>query len=147
MGLENTPIEGSAGAQLIAIALVEHQGRFLVGRRPPHVPLAGYDEFPGGRIQSGETPLSAAARECREETGLEVTPVGCYRVVRYRYPHASVELHFIACRPKGELLLEPAPPFAWVSRDELANCCFPPANRGVLEDLLHGDDPFRSPPS
>ena len=55
---------------LIAIAIVEYDGLFLVGQRPPDVPLAGLWEFPGGKVQAGETPEAAAARECFEETGL-----------------------------------------------------------------------------
>jgi mutator protein MutT len=54
----------------VAIAVLEHNGKFLVGVRPPGVPLAGLAEFPGGKIDLGETPEAAAIRECREETGL-----------------------------------------------------------------------------
>ena len=68
---------GSVGSdarpsQQIAVAVVEHDGRFLVGLRPAGKPLAGFSEFPGGKVHSGETPAEAAERECREETGLSV---------------------------------------------------------------------------
>ena len=50
----------------IAIAVVEHEGRFLIGLRPPGAPLAGLWEFAGGKLEPGETPQMAAARECLE---------------------------------------------------------------------------------
>lgn len=57
---------------LVSVAIVEHQGHVLVARRSPGTPYAGYAEFPGGKLERGETPSEAAVRECREETGLRV---------------------------------------------------------------------------
>ena len=54
----------------IAVAVVEHEGRVLIGQRPPGTALAGYWEFPGGKIGAGERAEEAARRECLEETGL-----------------------------------------------------------------------------
>lgn len=54
----------------IAIAVVQHADQFLIGQRPAGLVLSGYWEFPGGKIQLGETPEAAAVRECLEETGL-----------------------------------------------------------------------------
>lgn len=122
--------------QVVAIAVVEHDGRFLVGQRPAGKPLAGYWEFPGGRVEAGETPEAAAVRECQEETGLAVVPTGNYGVVKHQYDHGSVELYFVACRPASAHAEEPRPPFEWVSRDELRTRVFPDANRPVLELLL-----------
>ena len=50
----------------IALAVVRHDDSVLIGQRPAGVPLAGYWEFPGGKILDDETPQEAAARECRE---------------------------------------------------------------------------------
>jgi 8-oxo-dGTP diphosphatase len=121
--------------QSIAIAVVEHEGCFLVGQRPEGVPLAGYWEFPGGKVQAGETPEAAAVRECREETGLKVVPRGRYPTVQYAYAHATLELHFIACQLAEHVAPAPRPPFLWLPRAELATCRFPPANQAVLELL------------
>ena len=74
-------------ATLIAIAVVEQDGRFLIGQRPPGVPLAGLWEFPGGKVEPGESPEQAAIRECREEAGIEVTIVGEYPDRMERYSH------------------------------------------------------------
>ncbi len=55
-------------ATRIAIAVVEHDGNFLIGLRPSGAVLGGLWEFPGGKVEPDETPEAAAARECLEET-------------------------------------------------------------------------------
>ena len=121
-------------AVMIAIAVVEHAGRFLIGRRPAGVPLAGMWEFPGGKVEPGESPAAAAVRECREETGLPVEVLEEYPSHRQAYDHAEVQLHFFHCRP-----LETQPTIAaayrWVERAELANYEFPAGNRELLQML------------
>jgi 8-oxo-dGTP diphosphatase len=119
----------------IAIAIVEEQGRFLVGLREPGTALAGYWEFPGGKVQSGEPVEAAAIRECLEETGLRVQVTGEYPGTCYDYEHADVELHFFACAVTGRRSELP-PRFRWVPRLELARYQFPPANAALLERLM-----------
>ena len=118
----------------IAIAVVEHDGRFLVGQRPDGVPLAGLWEFPGGKIEPGETPAQAAVRECLEETGLVVEAIGEYPASEHHYAHGRVQLHFIACR-----LFDPVTPirdsYRWIPRQELKDYAFPEGNRPLLETL------------
>ncbi|HZN32410.1 MAG TPA: (deoxy)nucleoside triphosphate pyrophosphohydrolase [Pirellulaceae bacterium] len=123
----------------IAIAVVEWQGQFLVGQRPPGVPLAGLWEFPGGKIEPGESPEDAAIRECREEAGLRVEPVSRYPECVQQYDHDRLTLHFIACRPAASAALEPRPPFRWIPRGELSQYEFPRGNRGVLEIIAAGE--------
>jgi len=120
----------------IAIAVVEHQNQFLIGQRPTGVPLAGLWEFPGGKIEPGESPEAAAARECLEETGLEVEVLFRYPAHIEDYAHAQVELHFIACRPVRSPPPDPTPPFRWVTRVDLARHEFPTGNRRLLQLLL-----------
>jgi len=76
-----------------AVAVIEHQGRWLVQRRAPSGLLGGLWEFPGGTVEPGETPEAACRRELVEETGLTgvaLTPVG---EVRHSYSHFSVTIH------------------------------------------------------
>jgi 8-oxo-dGTP diphosphatase len=130
----NPPAHAAGKVTRIAVAVVEHQGRFLVGRRPPGVPLAGLWEFPGGKVAANETPRDAAVRECREETGLEVRAGGEYPPAEHRYEHGAVRLFFFACEPVDPAE-PPRPPFTWVARGELNDREFPAANRELLAML------------
>lgn len=120
----------------IAIAVVEQDGRFLIGQRPAGVALAGLWEFPGGKIEPGETPEIAAVRECLEETGLAVEVVGTYPLHDHHYDHGAVRLQFFRCRP-FDRLSEPNPPFRWVEREDLTAYEFPRGNDQLLT-LLAG---------
>lgn len=122
----------------IGIAVVEHGGRYLVGRRPTGVALAGKWEFPGGKLQPGESPAEAAVRECREETGLGVEIVGQFPPHTETYDHGTVELHFFDCRVINESL--PTSPFQWIERTSLADLDFPSGNRDLLRILLGHDE-------
>lgn len=119
----------------IAVAVVEQDDRFLIGLREDGVALAGYWEFPGGKILPGESPAEAAVRECREETGLEVEVGGAYPDVMHTYDHGTVHLHFLACRPKDPQQV-PAERFRWVARGDLASFRFPPANAALVASLV-----------
>ena len=123
------------GLTEIAIAVVQRGGQFLIGQRSEGVPLAGLWEFPGGKIRDGETPEAAAARECREETGLEVTIVAAYPQVVHSYDHANVRLRFFAAAPTDPSA-EPVSPFRWVAAAELGKYEFPAANGELVEFLL-----------
>ncbi len=117
----------------IGIAVVERDGRYLVGIRPAGKPLAGYAEFPGGKCESDESPTTCAVRECAEETGLAVEPVRTLDTLAWDYPHGAVVLHFILCRTDSAA--EPRPPFRWVDRVALAELPFPEANAAVVATL------------
>ncbi len=123
-----------ANAVAIAVAVVEHNGKFLVGRRREGDPLAGLWEFPGGKIEDGESPQDAARRECREETGLDVRIGPAYPAVVHRYDHAIVRLQFFACTPIRPNQ-RPSPPFVWIPAAALEKKDFLPANAGLITRL------------
>ena len=118
----------------VAIAVVEQDGRFLVGRRSKGTDLAGHAEFPGGKIQHGESASQAARRECLEETGLSVVIVRQLETVSYRYDYGELELEFFLCRTELDDCT-PHAPFRWVDRSELASLNFPDANSSVVQYL------------
>ena len=120
--------------QEIAIAVVERDGLFLIGQREKEVALEGYWEFPGGKLEKGETPEAAAVRECLEETGLEVRVTGSYRTTSHDYDHAAVRLHFLACEVIGQRRAL-TDRFRCVTTRELVNYRFPPANQALLAHL------------
>ena len=84
-----TPVEVAAGV------LIRRDGRFLLASRPAGKPYASYWEFPGGKVEGGESVAEALARELHEELGIR-TGTACPWVVRvFDYPHARVRLHFL----------------------------------------------------
>lgn len=120
----------------VAIAVVRQGDHYLIGQRPAGVALAGYWEFPGGKVRPGETPAAAAARECQEETGLVVQPGKMLADIEHVYPHGTLRLYFLACALADPAATHPCGAFRWVAAGELASYEFPPANWPVLEQLL-----------
>ena len=79
----------------VAAAVIERPGgEFLLAQRPAGKPYPGYWEFPGGKIEAGEDPRGALARELREEIGIEVREATPWITRVYAYTHATVRLHF-----------------------------------------------------
>ena len=128
---------------LVGIAVVQHLGKYLVGQRAATGPLAGYWEFPGGKCLPGERPVTAACRECLEETGLKVIPVDLLMHRQFAYPHGDVDLHFWLCRLGPNVV--PAAEhqgFRWVTPAELGELHFPEANLPLIK-VLASRDPQR----
>ena len=124
--------------QQIGLAVVEDRGRFLVGVRPKGSELAGYAEFPGGKVRPGEGTGQCACRECLEETGLEVQAVDLLMQRTFAYPHGTLELHFWLCRPAPRAVVgDDHRGFRWATRDELATLRFPEGNAPIIK-LLTG---------
>jgi mutator protein MutT len=120
----------------IAVAVLEHDGEFLIGQRPEGSSLAGYWEFPGGKVEPGESAADAARRECLEETGLDVYVVDEYLVVEHDYAHAKVRLHFCRCTPCARQRQLPLPQrFRWAPGETLGEYEFPAANEHLLAKL------------
>ena len=74
--------------------LIDAQGRFLLTSRPPGKVYAGYWEFPGGKVEAGESIEQALKRELHEEIGIHIGAVQPWQVEVFDYPHALVRLHF-----------------------------------------------------
>ncbi len=83
-----TPVDVAVGV------LVDGQGRFLLTSRPVGKVYAGYWEFPGGKLEAGETVEQALRRELQEELGITIGPATPWQVEIMDYPHARVRLHF-----------------------------------------------------
>jgi 8-oxo-dGTP diphosphatase len=74
--------------------LIDAQGRFLLTSRPPGKVYAGYWEFPGGKVEAGESIEQALKRELHEEIGIHIGAAQPWQVEVFDYPHALVRLHF-----------------------------------------------------
>ena len=96
----------NAGREIrVAAAVVWRDDRILLTQRPPGGPLGLLWEFPGGKLEPGETVAVALAREIREELGVAATPGEAVATVRHHYAHGlDVEVHFVRCTlAPGEL--------------------------------------------
>lgn len=90
---ERVPVEVAVGV-LVQRDAAGREGRFLLTSRPPGKVYAGYWEFPGGKVEAGETVEQALARELREEIGIEIGAAHPWQVLVMDYPHARVRLNF-----------------------------------------------------
>jgi 8-oxo-dGTP diphosphatase len=94
--------------------LIEPQGDFLLTSRPEGKVYAGYWEFPGGKVEAGESIEQALRREIEEELGLSLGPVQLWRIEEVDYPHALVRLHFCKVLSwSGQLQMKEGQRYAW----------------------------------
>lgn len=125
---------------VVAAAIVERAGCFLVTRRLEGTHLAGAWEFPGGKCEPGETHDACLEREMREELGVSVTIRGLFSLTTYAYEDRLVELFFYRCDLQGEPQPQLGQVMRWVRREELRELEFPPADETLVE-LLAGEEP------
>ncbi|MFO0946315.1 MAG: NUDIX domain-containing protein [Planctomycetota bacterium] len=133
----------------IAVGLIWFGDSLVVGRREGDVPLAGFDEFPGGKCHPSESPLDAVHRECREETGLDIEVLGLRLEQEHEYAHGRLQISFFDCRPAeavGGTGSPPSllPPFGWVRLDDVFRLRFPDANQALLETIKRSRGPQRN---
>lgn len=117
-------------------AILVEGGRVLVARRFDDAHLGGLWEFPGGKIEPGETDEAALARELREELGIEVRVGPVWGILAHRYPERSVRLrfHFVR-RTAGEPRAIGCADLRWVTPPELSALPFPAADRILVDEL------------
>jgi len=122
-----------------AVVVLADRGRWLVQRRPARGLLPGLWEFPGGKVEAGETPEAAARRELREETGLAARDLVRLGTVRHAYSHFTVELDAFLGRPVGTGPAGRADR-RWVTRAEFDRLPVPTATAKVVALLDRGPD-------
>lgn len=125
-----------------ACALIDADGRVLLTKRPPGRPLEGLWEFPGGKVEPGETPEAALVRELEEELAIKVAPK-CLAPFTFA-SHAYEEFHllmplYVCRRWDGEIRAQLGQEVAWVRANRLADYAMPPADeplKAMLRDLI-----------
>jgi len=127
---------------VVAVALVDPDGRVLIAKRPPGKAMAGLWEFPGGKVMAGETPEAALMRELREELGID-TRDSCLAPLTFashRYADFHLLMPVFACRVwQGIAQGREGQELAWVRPVRLGDYPMPPADLpliAMLRDLL-----------
>ncbi len=125
-----------------AVALVDADGRVLLARRPAGKPMAGLWEFPGGKVDAGETPEAALIRELAEELGVDVTAscLAPFTFASHTYPGFHLLMPLYVCRKwSGIPAAREGQELAWVWPARLGDYPMPPADTplvAMLRDLL-----------
>ena len=121
----------------VTAALVrDAAGRYLIAQRRRGSHLEGLWEFPGGKLEAGESHEAGLRRELREELGAEFAVDGLVETVRWEYPDRTIVLHFYDCRvASGTVEPREAQEMRWVAPEELPGYEFPPADRTLIERL------------
>jgi 8-oxo-dGTP diphosphatase len=136
------PLPAGGLVLVAAVALIDPDGRVLLARRPKGKPMAGLWEFPGGKVQAGETPEAALIRELGEELAIDVTAscLAPFAFASHRYPTFHLIMPLYVCRVwKGTVTPLEGQSLAWVRPARLAEYPMPPADRPLvaqLRDLL-----------
>lgn len=126
--------------QVAAAVLQRPDGTFLLGRRAPGTFYPGYWEFPGGKVETGETPRDALVRELSEELGIRVRRAYPWLVREHRYEHAHVRLHFFrVVEWEGELRDHVHTALTWQHAGATDVTPMLPANGPILKSLALPD--------
>lgn len=122
----------------VAVGIIRDQNQnIFLARRSASSHMANMWEFPGGKIEAGETPEEALKRELHEETGIEVENAVAYGSGEHGDSSFHVTLHFfIVDRWQGEPYGREGQPQRWVAQRELVADDFPPANAAIVRRLL-----------
>ncbi len=122
----------------VTAAILTHEGRILIARRPAGDRLAGLWEFPGGKLEPGETPREGLRRELNEEFGI-LTRIGSFfDQTDYHYDHMIVRLMvYQAELEEGELKPTAHDAVRWVTPEQMGEYRFAPADRPIVARLQH----------
>jgi 8-oxo-dGTP diphosphatase len=127
---------------VVACALVDADGRVLLAKRPPGRPLEGLWEFPGGKVERGETPEAALIRELEEELGINIAGkcLAPFTFASHSYETFHLLMPLYVCRTwEGEVKAQQGQELAWVRPARMGAYAMPPADeplKAMLRDLI-----------
>ena len=123
----------------IAVGIIRNQQKeIFITQRAADAHMANKWEFPGGKIEAGESPDRALIRELQEETGITVQKAELFETLEYQFPDRHISLWFYLVEQwEGEPWGKEGQPGRWVAQHQLIADEFPPANEPVIQKLLN----------
>ena len=122
---------------VVAGGIIWQDDHLLAALRPQGKPMAGYWEFPGGKIEAGETPEQAMIRELQEEVGITTQSATLFDKLEYEFPDRHITLWFwLVDKWQGEPWGKEGQPGEWIAQSALKAEDFPPANEPVITKLI-----------
>jgi mutator protein MutT len=119
----------------VVACVTERDGRYLITRRLEGTHLAGFWEFPGGKVRSGEKPQEALRRELQEELGVTADVGDLLESVDWTYPEKRVRILFFRCAIQGEPQPQQGQDMIWIEAAELPSRRFPEADARLISRL------------
>lgn len=120
---------------VVVAAVIEQNGRFLISRRLKDTHLAGYWEFPGGKVHDGESHEEALQREIAEELRTGISGLRRIFHTSHAYPERTVELHFYRGVLTGQPDAALGQELRWISREDFGSLEFPAADAELIASL------------
>lgn len=120
----------------VTAAIIRRDGKVLICQRPANKNCGLLWEFPGGKIETGETGEQCIIRECQEELNVTLSVERKLTDIVFEYPDRTVHLHFYICEiSAGSLILTEHNNLAWVDNVEILNYNFCPADQKMLDKI------------
>lgn len=121
----------------VVVGLVQKDKQILIAKRPREKHQGGLWEFPGGKLEAGESPFSALSRELKEEVGIDIHSADSFLKIYHHYPDKSVFLDIYSIEKfSGQARGQEGQIVKWIAKDELYTYDFPAANQKILKALF-----------
>lgn len=123
--------------QSVVAGIIEHEGKILIAQRPEGKHLAGLWEFPGGKLEAGETLFQALQRELSEELGIQILNTEFIAQVEYKDEEYCLTLNILKVLAfQGTAYGKEGQIIRWIDKCDLKNYQFPPANTEMIKKIL-----------